>query len=184
MKVSAGVLLTCLALLFMFSAATKIRRPLAFLATVRDYAVLPAAAAPLVVIFVMADESLLAVSFASGWFLPLSIPLALVTLIAFAFAVSVNLMRKRSVRCGCFGDSSEVISTATLSRLAVLIFLVLALYFATIHQRYGAAALFASRDVGYIVEVGTLAIAANLVGMWLLAIPRLVSSISPLAALK
>jgi hypothetical protein len=184
MKAMSGVLLTCLALVFLFSAATKVRRPLAFLATVRDYAVLPAAAAPFVAILVMADESLLAGSFAWGWFLQLSVPLALATLIVFTFAVSVNLVRKRSVRCGCFGHSAEVISAATLRRLAVLMLVVLALWFTITNQRADAAALFASRDVGYIVGVGTLAVAATLVGMWLSVIPRLVPAISPMAAPK
>lgn len=111
-----------LALVLLASAASKLRSAGAlhqFAAVVVSYELLPRAIAVawsrLVPVIELAIAVILFTGMASYGALAL-IPL----LGSFAVAVAINLIRGRSVACGCFG-ADEAITGRTLARLALLI---------------------------------------------------------------
>jgi hypothetical protein len=176
MALAASVVITSLGFVFLLAAIGKMRHPLVFADVVRNYEILPSALAPWVAFLLIAIESFLAAAFFTGWLIEVAIPAAAATLLGFAAAVAVNLRRNRSVACGCFGDPQERISPSTITRLALLLLGVLFICMMNVGQ--GAAdeiTVVAARDVRYGLEAATLAVAANLLAMWLLALPELMS---------
>lgn len=109
----------CLASVFLVSAAAKLRAPQAFARSVANYGLLPRGSARAVGLLLLPVELLLAAALATGWLGHLSELSAGLLLAMFGGAVSVNLVRGRAIRCGCFG-TDEVISIRTLARLGLL----------------------------------------------------------------
>lgn len=109
-------------MLFLVSASSKVLHPSAFARSVTEYKLLPDSLAFAVGLLLIPIEIILGVSHLVGWRLSYMAPLALATLISFAFAVSVNLRRGRVLPCYCFGgQGGERISSRTLVRLGLLI---------------------------------------------------------------
>ena len=101
------------------SAALKARYPMAFAVTVAEYRILPDILATPLAFLIIAIEAFLAATLALGAWVPLTGPLAGLLFAVFGIAVGANLLRRRSVSCGCFGQN-EQISTWTLVRIGVL----------------------------------------------------------------
>lgn len=176
MTLASRVLVMSVGLVFLVAVIGKIRHPLAFADAVRNYQILPDATALWVAIFLVAIECFLATAFLAGWLIEVAIPTAVATLLTFAVAVGLNLHRNRPVVCGCFGDPQEPISGRTMTRLMVLLIGVCLIWIIEVGQ--GAAHYtmwFATRDARYGLEVLTLAVGVNLLGMWFLAVPQLKS---------
>jgi hypothetical protein len=119
----------------------------------------------------------LGIALLTGALLRFTLPLALTTLVAFIVAVSINLRRGRSIRCGCFGDDDERISGRSLARLGEMLSGSLILLLAYSH---GTAAItlddLVSDRVGAITYVAVIAPVAAffiLSGLWLLEIREL-----------
>jgi len=107
--------------IFVVSATAKLRDPAQLLHTVAQYKLLPASMTFPVGLALLLSETFLAIAFLSDWQSRLAAIVATVMLSSFIFAVGANLWRGRSVPCGCFGDSSEQISSRTLARLGMLL---------------------------------------------------------------
>jgi len=108
-------------LLFTIALLAKLREPSAFVATIRDFRVLPGAVTVPSAYLLLAAEAVVALSLVSGEGLSIGLPVALAASISFFTAVAINLRRGFALDCGCFGASSESISPKTLIRLALLI---------------------------------------------------------------
>jgi len=100
----------------------KLRAPGVFREELEAYRLLPtsALAAPMAVMLT-ALEGFLAVCLIGGWIPAVVSPITLGLFCIFGGAVSISLLRRNRVRCGCFGADGELISGATLVRLGVLI---------------------------------------------------------------
>jgi uncharacterized membrane protein YphA (DoxX/SURF4 family) len=86
-----------------------------FETVVRDYRVVPAAAAPLVARLVVFLEAVALVGLASRLWLPVAIALAAGLLMTYWIAIAINLARgRRDIDCGCFGPSRNSGSRNTL----------------------------------------------------------------------
>jgi hypothetical protein len=175
MKLVAGVMITSLGMVFVFAALSKIRHPRTFAEVIRGYDIFPRGLAPLLAVCVIGVECFLSLSFFSGYLLNAAIPLAAGTLVAFAVGVGVNLLRKRSVPCGCFGGAGERISSGTMTRLILLVGAIATLWVLTLTQPLRGIAPLASGDRGYTLEVVTTAVALTLLAMWGLALPQILS---------
>ena len=109
-----------LAAVLLISALAKSRHPALFAQTIREYKLMPNAAAWPSSVTILAAESGLAAALLAGWHTTAAALAATVLFGVFAIAVLVNVARRRAVTCGCFGRQDEPISTRTLSRLALL----------------------------------------------------------------
>ena len=100
----------------------KLRAPGVFREELEAYRLLPtsAFAAPVAVV-VTAVEGFLGICLIVGWLSAVVSPITLGLFCVFGAAVSINLLRRNRVRCGCFGADGELISGTTLARLGVLI---------------------------------------------------------------
>lgn len=108
-----------LSLLFFLAAFPKLRRPQAFITTVRAYRLLPASVAPVVAITVGVSELSLATMFLFALYVPIALFASGVLILLFAVAIGINLRRNNQIPCGCFGGN-EAISDRSLLRLLVL----------------------------------------------------------------
>jgi Methylamine utilisation protein MauE len=165
-----------LGIVFTLAALPKLRSWRAFAHTVARYRLLPRRLVRPFATAAVATESFLAVTFVTGWLLPVALPLAATALALFAVAVGVNLRRGRRIPCGCFGGEGERISARSLARLGVLlagVVLVAAVRPAgvtvTALVREGAPAL------RYLAGVGGVAAFLFLATAWLLSLPELAS---------
>ncbi len=93
-----------LGVVFLLSDTAKLRNPMTFAFG----------------LLLMPGEVFLALSHLTGWLIVVGVPLAMVTLVSFAVAVGVNLLRRREVPCYCFGDGRETISGRSLTRLLMM----------------------------------------------------------------
>ena len=108
--------------MFALSAMGKLVAPRAFIEGVRDYEILPRSLVAIFALVVIILETILSVSHLSGWLLVVTVPLGLALLCCFFVAVSVNLVRRRTLPCYCFGGSGgESISRRSLARVGVAI---------------------------------------------------------------
>jgi len=111
-----------LGIVFLHSAASKLRDPKGFAQGVADYKIVPASMAGAVGLLVIGVESWLAIAHLTGWLLAVAVPVGFGTLLSFALAVGVNLRRGRALPCYCFGSrGGESISNQTLTRLVMLL---------------------------------------------------------------
>lgn len=108
-----------LGIVFLRAALGKLRSPRHFVDTVKDYELLPTKVAEVTAFLIIPTEFALAAAFLSGVGLVLAIPASVIVLAAFLTAVSVNLLRRHEVECGCFGGA-ETISGGSAARLVGL----------------------------------------------------------------
>lgn len=112
----AYALQVALGVIFTLSVAPKLRRPAAFVATVRRYEILPGRLARPVSLAVIAIEAFLAVCLQSGVMLEVAVPLAMVSVLGFGTGAAVNLRRGHDIECGCFGSRSCTLHRLLLPR--------------------------------------------------------------------
>jgi putative oxidoreductase len=163
---AAQVLAFAVGLVFALSAIPKARRADRFLRDVRAYRILPEwGAAPFAVAVIVA-EAAVALSTLSGAGTAAGLALAAGLLLTFAVGMGLNLYRKHEVRCGCFGESDELITQWSLARvLSLLAIAILALVGGSLAGD-APAAVFA---VGPYLSAGLLVAA----GGWLFRWPEL-----------
>jgi hypothetical protein len=173
---TAHVLQLALGFVFLLGATSKLRQPSAFARTVGRYRLLPSGLARPAALGLIALESFLAVSLLTGWGLELALPVAVASLLMFSAAVAVNLRRGRQIPCGCFGDSSELLSVRTLVRLSMLLAAAVVLL---VLDLAGTPALAVGQVVaggwaGLVEALVSAALAAFLLllGLWLLNLPE------------
>lgn len=155
-----------MAIAFAISSLVKIRRYRSFVGTVVGYDLLPHGLAVAWAALLPCIEAALAVMLLTGAAARAAL-VALALLAVFAIAVAINLLRRRSVPCGCFGDN-EPISVQTLLRIALLA--LLALSVAVLPRP-------AARPVDAVL-VGTLTAALLLVlGSWLLHLREVIGTL-------
>jgi hypothetical protein len=167
-----------LGIVFLLSALPKLRRPFAFAQSVVEYQILPAQVAYVFALALIPLEAFLVIAFLTGWSTDIALPLATVMLLAFLVAVGINLRRGRRVPCGCFGNTSELISLRTLARLLLLLAIVLLLI---AFRSTGGTSL---PDLGamtadvtmlvYLLQTAFLAAFLTLIAAWILSLPELI----------
>jgi putative oxidoreductase len=167
-----------LGIVFLLSAWTKLRSPLAFARSVAEYKILPAGAARGLALALILVEAFLAIAFLTGWLVRVALLLAALLLILFFIAVALNLIRGRQIACGCFGDANEQISNRTLARLILLLIVVLLLLVprnTTIVPSLALSLiLFDNLMIIYLLQTIVLALFFILAGSWLLQLPELI----------
>ncbi len=166
-----------LGIVALLSSLPKLRRPSAFAQRVAEYELLPSPIVRIVSAALILAEAFLAVAFLTGLLIDVALPLAIVTLVIFIVAVSANLRRGRTIRCGCFGDGNEQISSLSIARLLLLLTSVL--FLTALRVAGGATSLGAvfgadgkpiSADV---LQAVLQAVFLLLLGMWILRLPEL-----------
>ena len=89
---------------FAVACVHKLRSITAFEHVVRDYAVMPAAIAPLASRLIIVCETVVVTGLVTGLWLPVSASLAMVLLAVYGAGMAINLARGRHhIDCGCFG---------------------------------------------------------------------------------
>lgn len=168
-----------LGIVFMLSALSKLRRPHDFAQNVIDYDILPRKIAIGFAFALIPLETFLGIALFAGLMIDAALLLAAVTLIAFLFAVGINMKRGRPIACGCFGGAGEQISLRTLARLFLLLIAILVL---VRFRNFPGPALpgleitFADPPaLIYLLQTTFLAVFLILMGAWLLNLPELVS---------
>lgn len=95
-------------LLFLMAAVHKLSAPQRFLATLREYRLLPPALLAPAAVAIMALEVLLGLGWLFAWQLPLTGTLSAALLAVYAGAMAINLRRgRRHISCGCSFASEE-----------------------------------------------------------------------------
>lgn len=105
------------------SAVAKLRDPQRFARDVSNYEVVPARLNRPVAWLIITAEPAIGLGLLLVIAPSVSLPAAIALLASFAAAVSINLVRKRRIACGCFGGD-ELIDRGTIFRLTALIGLV------------------------------------------------------------
>jgi uncharacterized membrane protein YphA (DoxX/SURF4 family) len=117
-----------LCLVFMLSSSTKVIAPGKFVSSVQKYRILPSPLAKLYAHFLIYFELLLAVSLFFGWLPTVTGLVTALVLLSFMTAISIIMVRKQVLECGCFGLLyREKIRLSTLGRDSVLLFMALAI---------------------------------------------------------
>jgi hypothetical protein len=171
-----------LGIVFLLSAIPKLRHPLAFARDVAAYDILPAKLSYPLAFALIPLEALMAFAFLTGWLMDVALPLAAFVLVTFLIAVGINLRRGRTIPCGCFGDTSEVISARTAVRLLLLLFAIALL---VVIRGTGVAAVTgiglafvqASTDMSvilYLLQSIFFAVFLVLLTTWILNLPELI----------
>jgi len=173
LSVTASALQLSLGLVFLLAVVPKLWAPDAFSRTVAEYRIGPPAMAPALARGVIALEVFLAFALLTGVLVAVAVPLALLVLAGFAIAVGLNLHRRRTISCGCFGAKSETISGRSLARLGLLLATVVALLALDAVVAPPPLLLGDAPGVGYLLQVAGMSLALLLVGMWLLHLPEL-----------
>lgn len=175
-----------LGLVFLASAAGKLRDPAAFARGVVSYELLPRGLALAAGYVLIPFEALLAVAHLTGWQLRPGALLGLLTLLGFAAGVAVNLKRGRGLPCFCFSArGGELLSARTLARLGLMIAgETLVLTDAALWNGPASAALFPGRLAAGsdLVHALLLAVATLCAAFWLLSAPDLVYMVRGCAA--
>lgn len=163
-------------LVFIYSAAEKLRDIGGFVRGVREYRVLPVGLATVYAALVVPAESVVGLSFVTGQLVRLTAPLAVLLLATFFVAVAIALWRRTETPCHCFGsESSERLSARTLVRLGLLCVgavLVLARQLSDASPAWSAIGEPSALPTVIInVAIGLFVIAA---AQWVSALPRLI----------
>jgi hypothetical protein len=168
---------------FLASALPKLRSPAAFRATVADYRLLPAAAAPAAAWGIAIAELFIAASLLGGWLAGPSVALALVLVAGFATATALNLRRGHIVSCGCFGDPAERVSARGLARLSLIaggLVLLAAGYAAHAEDPITVGAVLDRPDAAtYLIDVASLSVFFAAAAMWSLSADQLGAVVWP-----
>jgi uncharacterized membrane protein YphA (DoxX/SURF4 family) len=185
-SLSAGVALS-LALslggVFAASSVAKLRKPRAFASVVAGYALVPAAAAPLVAALVIGTELFLACALLTGVLLDAALWVAAAVLLVFGAAVAVNLRRGRHVTCGCFGSTEERLSPRSLLRIGLLGIAVLVVSLQR-HPNIAVPDLLSVGSAGFEYLVAAAAVTCFFVmaAAWVLNSPEVLAAIRAAAA--
>lgn len=161
-----------LAFVFLASAIPKIRNPRSFLDTVSAYGVVPHRAAAATAAVVVASELFAAICLVFGWIVWAALAVVMFALLAFAIAIGLNLSRGKAITCGCFGESSEQISSRSPARLGMM--MATAILAASLFAfGKGPVTLQELRAEGidgavYVFQVSTFALLSLLLAQWLL----------------
>jgi hypothetical protein len=115
------VIRVALGLVFAWSAAAKIVRFDEFVGGVEDYQILPAAWSRGAAIATVLAELVLAATHLAGQSPYSSAMAGILFLSTLTVAVSVNLVRGRSMPCYCTGSAAAALSAVTVARLALLL---------------------------------------------------------------
>ncbi len=162
---------------FLLSAASKLRSPMAFAWGVADYEILPTLAARAFGLVLIPTEVFLALSHLTGWLLVAAVPLGMAILLSFAVAMGVNLARGRGLPCYCFGaNGHETVSMRSLARLMMMISGELVLLFEPgfFKGSWSQAARVATRDMALGLPWILFVLLA---AMWALSFPDLLDLI-------
>lgn len=165
-----------LGMVFLLSAWSKTRSPLAFAQNVAEYKLAPAKTALGLALILIFLEAFLAIAFLTGWLVNVALPLAITMLILFFIAVGINLRRGRQINCGCFGDSLEQISLRTLARLLLLLTttLVLLIFNGTVNTlSFTEQIILDSSTLIYLMQTIFFAAFLLLMANWFLNLPEL-----------
>lgn len=175
----AGVI--SLGLMFAASAWPKLRDPTRMATVVREYEILPTRLAVVAALILGPAEATVALALLTGMGVQLGLVAAATMLCAFAAAVAINLMRRRRIECGCFGDLSERISLRTLARLILAMSLAVTLaVIGAMDMAAWATTLELVQQPGGIVGAGSLvflAVCGLQGGSWILNVDHLWSLI-------
>jgi Methylamine utilisation protein MauE len=118
---ASQVLTFAVGIVFALSSFPKMRRPGRFLGNVGAYKILPEWVAVPFAFVVIVAEAAIAISTMTGVGRTVGLAAAVGLLLTFAVGVGFNLYRDRKVRCGCFGESDEMITRWSLARVLSLL---------------------------------------------------------------
>lgn len=161
--------------MFLFAAILKLPNLQGFQATLGAYAILPKQVIREAALLLVLTEAVVGLLLIVGKAVTTASVLALVMIAIFASGVTVNLLRGRSIECGCFGTSSDVISARSLVRLGLVALPPLVLL---VDRSPGIALrdVLLDRDEALARSTvsSAMALCLVIVGMWILATPQLV----------
>lgn len=103
----AAIMRISLGLIFLISSWHKIIDPKTFLIIVENYQVIPYWLAEFVAVFLPWFEFVVGLFLITGVWIRGSSVILIFMLIAFAYGIGINLLRGRTMDCGCFGLSPE-----------------------------------------------------------------------------
>jgi uncharacterized membrane protein YphA (DoxX/SURF4 family) len=171
-SLAANLITTSLGLVFLSAGINKLLHPAQFATAVKDYRVIPDAVATPVATALIIVECFIGVSLLAGRFIGPALLLSAAILLAFIGAVGLNLYRHRVISCGCFGNPNEQITSRTICRL----FIYLAAVTVGLVSGRGdldiGRGLLSDGDIADGLLRATLSVAANLIVMWVLALPE------------
>jgi hypothetical protein len=117
---SRFVVQVALGMVFLASTVGKLRHPRSFARGVAEYGLVSRRLINAGSGLIIASEGWLAISHLTGYFLTISLPIGIVMLGTFGYAVNTNLQRGNVLPCHCFGGDGETISHRTVARLLLL----------------------------------------------------------------
>jgi uncharacterized membrane protein YphA (DoxX/SURF4 family) len=172
--VIATTIRAALALLFAAAASHKLRAPAHFVATVRNYRLLPPLLAPATAALLVSAEVVAAVLLATGMGRPMGAAMAAGLFALYAMAVATNLLRgRRHIDCGCTAPgAARTIHAGLVWRNGVLVLVALALL-----------APEGVRPLGWLDVVTIAAAVAALVALYA-ALDRLLANAPAIARLR
>jgi len=109
--------------LFLWSSLPKIRQSYDFLSDVYSYEIVGPKIGLLVAMVLPWLELLVGICLIGGIFVSGALLVCIGMAAIFTFALSSVLWRGLKISCGCFGDTSDVISASTVIRAAVILLL-------------------------------------------------------------
>jgi hypothetical protein len=163
------VLRGIIALVFGVAAIGKLAAPRRFVSAIRRYELLPPAVAPWMAGVIIISEIFVTGCHMGGLtFVGSAVGAGL--LLAFGGAVSVKLLAKTSIPCGCFPGDQETLSGRTLTRIGGLLLADLAVLAASI-------AMPSERAVSAELDINTImaAVAITQILGWILLAPEIVT---------
>jgi len=158
---------------FAIAAHAKVHRFRDTIKTIADYDLFPRSLAPVIAVLLVVVETIVAISFITGWAVRAIAPVTIGIIALFGTAATINLRRGRIVKCGCFGDSEEL-SLHTLARLTLMLAASAAILVAEtleIGQRASLITLIgqpASVALTEVVRMFIAAAAASCAAIWIL----------------
>jgi uncharacterized membrane protein YphA (DoxX/SURF4 family) len=136
----APILRMALGLVFLASGTQKILQPHEFLSAVAAYEILSPSLTLIAAVVLPSIELALGILLVAGAFVPGALLLASLSLVAFSVALSVALIRKLTIDCGCFslGTKATPLNIWSLVRTLALCAVSIGLYIHTmgwLHRR-------------------------------------------------
>lgn len=154
--------------IFVVSGAGKLRHPVAFTVAIMEYRVLAPRQARRVACVLPATECILGFACIAGLALPVIAALLALLLLAFTWAISINLARGRSFDCHCFGSGGAQIGAPLLLRNVLL--LLTAVWLAVAGRSLTSLPAVSSHWQVLVSQLGTTSAAAPLAGTVALAL--------------
>lgn len=110
---------------WLVAGVTKLGQLRSFEHTVAQYRLLPESWTRLVALLLSLSEALVGVCLLGGILIPAMAAYGSFLLFIFSGAMAINLWRRRSIECGCFGPTSSRISWKSITRTVFLALLAL-----------------------------------------------------------